>query len=226
MNKICLTLISLSLVSISNAQNVNSGPQDTPQPISAINISVSNVEETTADEFFEDAERNERRGDLNEALILFGKAAFEYNNDKKFSRYGASLLRMSNVHLLLSHYTEAEQVVLNAALKTYSRIGSKSGQMASYNQLGKIYFAANKLTQSLWFYSQQGMLAQQLKNNISYIDSVLGIALVKIKKKEYSLAMKDVDRAELLAKNAKITQFAQQIKSSRSTIAEKQNIKK
>jgi hypothetical protein len=41
-----------------------------------------------------------------------------------------------------------------------------------------------------------------------------------------SLAIKDVDRAELLAKNAKITQFAQQIKSSRSAIAEKQNIKK
>ncbi|MFA6275497.1 MAG: hypothetical protein WC622_02040 [Pedobacter sp.] len=226
MNKICLTLVCLFLVSISNAQNVNSGPQDTPQPISAINISVSNVEETTADEFFEDADRNERRGDLNEALILFGKAAFEYNNDKKFSRYGASLLRMSNVHLLLLHYTEAEQVILNAALKTYSRIGSKSGQMASYNQLGKIYFAANKLTQSLWFYTQQGMLAQQLKNKTSYIDSVLGIALVKIKKKEYSLAIKDVDRAELLAKNAKITQFAQQIKSSRAAIAEKQSIKK
>lgn len=226
MNKICLTLVCLFLVSTSIAQNVNSGPQDTPQPISAINISVSNVEETSADEFFEDADRNERRGDLNEALILFGKAAFEYNNDKKFSRYGASLLRMSNVHLLLLHYTEAEQVVLNAALKTYSRIGSRTGQMASYNQLGKIYFAANKLTQSLWFYTQQGILAQQLKNNTSYIDSVLGIALVKIKKKEYALATKDVNRAELLAKNAKITQFAQQIKSSRSVIAEKQNVKK
>jgi hypothetical protein len=124
--------------------------------------------------------------------------------------------------MLLTHYTEAEQVVLNSALKTYSKIGSRSGQMASYNQLGKIYYAANKLTQSMWFYTQQGILAQQLKNNTSYIDSVLGIASIKIKKKEYSLATKDVNRAELLAKNAKITQFSQLIKSNRSLIAEKQ----
>jgi len=226
MNKICLALAGLFLIGTTNAQNVNSGPQDQPQIGSAINIAVSNVEGSTGDEFFADADRNERRGDLNEALTLFGKAAFEYNNDKKFSRYGAALLRMSNVHLLLSHYTEAEQVILNAALKTYSRIGSRSGQMASYNQLGKIYYAANKLTQSLWFYTQQGILAQQLKNNTSYIDSILGIALIKIKKKEFNLAIKDVNRAELLAKNAKITQFAQQIKNNRSVIAEKQALKK
>jgi len=222
MNKICLTLTLLFFFIASNAQNVNTGPQDAQQVGSAINIATSNIDESTGDEFFADAEKNERRGDLNEALTLFGKAAFEYNSDKKFSRYGAALLRMSNIHMLLTHYTEAEQVVLNAALKNYSRIGSKSGQMASYNQLGKIYFAANKLTQSLWFYTQQGILAQQLRNNTSYIDSVLGIALVKIKKKEYALAIKDVNRAELLAKNANITQFKQQIKNSRSVIAEKQ----
>ncbi|MDQ7949605.1 MAG: hypothetical protein REI78_06915 [Pedobacter sp.] len=226
MYKFFLALICLFFAASSMAQNVNSGPQDTPQFGTAINIAVSPSEESDGDEFFADAEKNEKKGDLNEALTLFGKAAFEYNNDKKFSRYAAALLRMSNVHLLLAHYTEAEQVVLNAALKTYSRIGSRSGQMAAYNQLGKIYYAANKLTQSLWFFTQQGILAQQLKNNTSYIDSVLGIALIKIKKKEYYLATKDVNRAELLAKTARITQFAQQIKNSRQVIAEKLTVKK
>ncbi|WP_199136328.1 hypothetical protein [Pedobacter sp. ASV12] len=227
MNKIHLALASLFFASAAFAQNVNSGPQETQNAVgNAINIAVSLKDETNGDEFFADAERNERQGDLNEALTLFGKAAFEYNNDRKFSRYGAALLRMSNIHLLLSHYTEAEQVVLNAALKTYAKIGSKAGQMAAYNQLGKIYYAANKLTQSLWFYTQQGILAQQLRNNTSYIDSVLGIAQVKIKKKEYGLATKDVNRAELLAKNAKITQFSQQIKNSRLLITEKTGLKK
>ncbi len=222
MNKFFLALVCSFFAVNAIGQNVISGPQDVTQGAPAINIAVSNTDESTGDEFFADAERNERKGDLNEALTLFGKAAFEYNNDKKFSRYGATLLRMSNLHMLLTHYTEAEQVVLNAALKTYSRIGSRSGQMASYNQLGKIYFAANKLTQSLWFYTQQGILAQQLKNNTSYIDSVLGIAAIKIKKKEYNLATKDLNRAELLAKNAKITQFTQLIKSNRSIITERQ----
>lgn len=226
MNKFCLTLGLLFGVVVAFAQNVNSGPQESPQFGTAINIAVSMADESSGDEFFADAERNEKRGELHEALTLFGKAAFEYNIDKKFSRYGAALLRMSNVHLLLSHYTEAEQVVLNAVLKTYSRIGSRSGQMAAYNQLGKIYLAANKLTQSLWFYTQQGILAQQLKNSTSYIDSVLGIAQVKIKKREYNLATRDVNRAESLAKNAGITQFAQQIKANRQTIADKQAAKK
>jgi tetratricopeptide (TPR) repeat protein len=225
MNKIYLGFLFLFTASLVSAQSINSGPQESVQPSAAINVAASITDVSIGDEYFADAEKNERKGDLNEALNLFGKAAFEYNNDKKFSRYAATLLRMSNVHLLLSHYTEAEQVILNAALKTYARIGNRPGQMASYNQLGRIYLAANKLTQSLWFYTQQGILAQQLKNNTSYIESVLGIALVKIKKKEYFLAIKDVNRAELLAKNARITQFAQQIKTSRSTIADKQGKK-
>ena len=226
MNKICLTLSVLFFASTVVAQNYNSGPQDVPQVGNAINIAVASNDESDGDEFFEDAERNERKGELNEALTLFGKAAFEYNNDRKFSRYGATLLRMSNVHMLLTHYVEAEQVVLNAALKTYSKIGSRAGQMASYNQLGKIYLAANKFTQSMWFYTQQGILARQLGNNTSYIDSVIGLALVKIKKKEYNLALKDLNRAELLAKSSKITQFNQQIKSNRAVIADKQAGKK
>ncbi|RZK57411.1 MAG: hypothetical protein EOO87_02985 [Pedobacter sp.] len=226
MNKICLTLAFSLLAVLVNAQNANFAPQEVTQGGSAINIAVAAKEDSDGDEFFEDAEKNERRGDLNEALTLFGKAAFEYNNDKKFSRYAASLLRMSNVHMMLTHYTEAEQVILNAALKTYSKIGSRTGQMASYNQLGKIYLASNKLTQSLWFYTQQGILAQQLKNNTSYIDSILGIAAVKIKKREFNLATKDVNRAELLAKNYKISQFSQLIKNTRSAIADKGALKK
>ena len=226
MKKICLTFSFLLVIIQAGAQHINSGPQDAPQVGSAINIAVAQNDENLADEFFEDAERNEKRGDLNEALTLFGKAAFEYNNERKFSRYGATLLRMSNIHLLLTRYTEAEQVILNAALKTYSKIGSRAGQMASYNQLGKIYLAANKFTQSMWFYTQQGILARQLGNNTSYIDSVIGLALVKIKKREYTLASRDLNRAELLAKTSKITQFNQQIKANRSIIAEKQAAKK
>ena len=219
-------LIGFWITSNVFAQSSNSGLQDVNTYGPAINVAVSSTDETEADIFFADAERNERRGDLNEALTLFGKAAFEYNSDKKLTKYAASLLRMSNVHLLLLHYTEAEQVVLNVVLKTYSRIGNKSGQMASYNQLGKIYYGANKLTQSMWFFTQQGILAQQLKNNSSYIESILGIATVKIKKREYNLALKDIDKAETLAKYFKMYQFNSQIKSNKATIVEKQLGKK
>lgn len=226
MNKICLALFCCWITSNALAQHNNSGPQDVPVYVPTINVAVSSSDETEADIFFADAERNERRGDLNEALTLFGKAAFEYSSDKKLTKYAASLLRIGNVHLQLSHFNEAEQVVLNVALKTYSRIGSKSGQMAAYNQLGKIYFGANKLTQSMWFFTQQGILAQQLKNNSAYIESLLGIAAIKIKKREYGLALKDVKKAETLAKHFKMNQFNGQIKSSKAAIVEKQLGKK
>lgn len=179
------------------------------------------VVKPTADALFANAERNERSGNLNEALVLFKKAAFEYRFHKKLIKYGTTLLRLSNVHLALNQLVDAEQVALNLALKNYARIGSTVGQMETFNMLAKIYFEANKLPQSLWFYSQQGISAQRLKNKASYIDSVLGIAEIKIKKKEFYLATKDVNRAELLAKNANIAKFAAQIQKSRNVIAQK-----
>ena len=225
MNKICLVFVYLLFVFSLQAQTLKPDPQEANYPANAINIAMTLTEETIADDYFNDAEKHERKGDLNMALALFGKAAFEYNNINKYSRYGASLLRMSNVHLALTHYVEAEQIILNSALKTYSKIGNKAGQMLCYQYLGRVYLASNRLTQSLWFYTQQGILAQQLKNNTAYIESLLGIASVKIKKKEYAMATKDVDRAEVLAKDAKTSQFVPQIKYNRAMIAEKQATK-
>lgn len=200
--------------------------QQPPSVNGAVNIVVSNLDESEGDSYFADAERNERRGDLNDAITLYGKAAFEYNSSKKFTQYGSALLRLANVHYQLAHYTEAEQVTLNVALKNYSKIGSKAGQMESYNQLGKIYLAADKLTQSLWFYTQQGILARQISDNNAYIDSILGIVQVKTKKKEYSLALKDLNRAELLAKSSNLGRFKNQIREARAQIPAKVTAKK
>ena len=69
-------------------------------------------------------------------------------------------------------------------------------------------------------------MAQQLKNNLAYIESILGIATVKIKKGEYNLALKDIDKAETLAKYFKLYQFNSQIRSNKATIVEKQLGKK
>lgn len=98
--------------------------------------------------------------------------------------------------------------------------------MESYGQLGRIYFAANKLTQSLWFYTQQGILAQQIGNNNAYIDSILGLAQVKTKKKEYTLAARDLNRAELLARSSSLTRFKTQIREARAQIPAKAMAKK
>lgn len=217
MKKSCLALIFSCLGIHVVAQNTHLLPPSAPGG-SSINIVVSNLDEDEGNAYFAEAEKNERKGELNEAVTLYGKAAFEFNSSKKLARYGSALLRLSNAHYLLAHYTEAEQVVLNVALKNYSKLGSKSGLMESYSQLGRIYLASSKLTQSLWFYTQQGIVAKQVGNNRAYIESVLGIANVKIKKKEYIMASRDLNRAELLAKGSNITLFKGQIKDARALI--------
>ena len=227
MNKSWLAIISLFISLPVMSQNNQLLADDPHAPVTgAMNIVVSSMDEEEGNTYFAEAEKNERRGELDEAVTLFGKAAFEYNSAKQYARYGNALMRLSNVHLQLSHYTEAEQVVLNVALKNYAKIGSKVGQMESYNQLGRIYLALNKYTQSMWFYTQQGILAKQIGNNNAYIESVLGIANVKIRKKEYTLATRDLNRAELLARSASSGQFKSKIKDARAVIAAKLSAKK
>ncbi|WP_158796552.1 hypothetical protein [Pedobacter sp. L105] len=223
MYKLCFAAVCLIFSYPAMSQTTSFVQQDPNFGSGSISIAVSGTDDANGDNYFHEAEKNEKNGQLYDALTLFGKAAFEYNNTGNFSRYGASLLRLSNIHYLLEHYAEAEQVILNVALKSYSRFGNRTGQMASYGQLGKIYLAANKLTQSMWFYTQQGILARQNNNNASYIDSILGLAQVKIRKKEYALAMKDINRAELFARASKISQYKGQIQQAKNSIAERKN---
>ncbi|MFP5079107.1 hypothetical protein [Pedobacter sp. JCM 36344] len=225
MNKSWLTIVFLGFATQAMTQTSHFLPQQGPSDAS-INIAVSSDDENNGNSYFEEAEKNERKGELNEAITLFGKAAFEYNSSRQLDRYGSALLRLSNVHYLLAHYTEAEQVILNVALKNYSKLGSKSGLLDSYSQLGKIYLADTKYTQSLWFYTQQGILAKQLGNSRAYIESVIGIANVKIKKKDYILASRDLTRAELLASASNFNQYKLQIREARALIPIKKALKK
>jgi len=227
MTKIVLAFVSLFASLQLHAQNIDrSDIQESNSGGSAINITVSKFDLADGNTFFEEAENLERKGDFNEALTLFGKAAFEYNAAKNFNRYGQAIIKMSNMHYQLGRFIDAEQILLNVALKNYSKMGSKAGLMNTYSSLGKVYLASNKYTQSMWFYTQQGILAKQLKSNNSYIESVLGIAQVKIRKKDYTLALRDLKTAEWLANSIKTSQYKNQIKDARETIAGKTAIKK
>ncbi|TCD29465.1 hypothetical protein EZ456_00160 [Pedobacter psychrodurus] len=225
MTKIVLALIGLFASLQLQAQNIDKSEIQEPNG-SAINIAVSKFDLEDGNSFFEEAEDSERKGDYNEALTLFGKAAFEYNAVKNFNRYGQAVIKMSSMHYQLGRFTDAEQILLNVALKNYSKTGNRAGVMNTYNLLGKVYLANTKYTQSMWFYTQQGILAKQLKSNNSYIESILGIAQVKIKKKDFTLALRDLKSAEWLANSIKSTQYKTQIKDAREMIASKTTSKK
>ncbi|NII84098.1 MULTISPECIES: hypothetical protein [unclassified Pedobacter] len=225
MTKIVLALIGLFASLQLQAQNIDKSEPQEPNG-SAINIAVSKFDLEDGNSFFEEAEDLERKGDYNEALTLFGKAAFEYNAVKNFNRYGQAIIKMSSMHYQLGRFTDAEQILLNVALKNYAKTGNKAGVMNTYNLLGKVYLANTKYTQSMWFYTQQGILAKQLKSNNAYIESILGIVQVKIKKKDFTLALRDLKSAEWLANSIKTTQYKTQIKDAREMIASKTTNKK
>jgi len=227
MKKFCLLTLFCSVVFFAKAQNATAPGFDQNNTQFSVNLAVlGSSNRSTADNLFDEGERYERFGDFDNAAFMFNKAANEYKQDKKYNLYGTTLIRLSNIYLSQANFVEAEHVVLKQVLKNYARIGSRSGQMSAYQQLGKIYLAANKLPQALWFYTQHGILAQQLQDKNAYIESVLGIASVKIKKKDYLLASKDLNTAELLSKNANTIQYNQIIKNNRAIIAEKTVTKK
>ncbi|MFC4212008.1 hypothetical protein ACFOWA_12485 [Pedobacter lithocola] len=226
MTKMVLAFICLFTSLQLCAQNIDKADQEPGFGGSAINIAVSKYDLAEGTNYFEDAQSLEKKGDFNEALTLFGKAAFEFNAVKNFNLYCQALIKMSNMHYQLGRFTDAEQILINVVLKNYSKMGSRVGQMNTYNILGKVYLADSKYTQSMWFYTQQGILAKQLRSNTSFIESVLGLAQVKIRKKDFTLATKDLNQAELLAKAIKNSQYKAQIKDARDIIASKTTPKK
>ena len=197
-----------------------------PVPGGPINITYYNPATLNADDYFYEANQNEQKGDLKVALALYDKAATGFSTSRRMSQYCLTLLRLSNVHMLMNNYSKAEKLVLEGALMNYSKLGSISGEMDAYQQLAKIYLAADKLTEALWFSTQQGILAQRLSNQNAYISSLLGLAQVKIKKQEFNLANYDINRAETLARSNNYTDFSGQISDARKAIADGQNPKK
>lgn len=227
MLKIVLAVICLFSTLQIQAQTVEKGDYQSPNgPSNAISIAVSKFDLADGNSLFIAAEDFEKKGDYNEALTLFGKAAFEYNVIRNFNRYGQAIMKMSNMHYQLGRFTDAEQILINVAVKNYSKMGSKTGLMTTYNLLGKVYLASNKYTQSMWFYTQQGIIAKQLNRNVSYIESVLGIVQVKIKKKDFTLALRDLKTVEWLASSIKTSQFKDQIRDAREMIVSKSTSKK
>jgi tetratricopeptide (TPR) repeat protein len=221
-----LSLLILLFLAVNVKAQIPDITVSRPVPGGPINITYYNPATLNADDYFYEADQNERKGDLKVALALYDKAASGFSMSRRMPQYCLTLLKLSNVHMLMNNFSKAEKLVLEGALMNYSKLGSISGEMDAYQQLAKIYLAADKLTESLWFSTQQGILAQRLSNQNAYISSLLGLAQVKIKRQEFSLANYDLNRAETLARSNNYSDFTGQIRDARKAIADGQNIKK
>lgn len=225
MRKVALVLIASLIYFSANAQSVDSpekiDSQDQNAGGAAINIAVSKYDLADGNTYFDEASTFVQKGEFDEALTFFGKAAFEYSTVKNYNKYGQAIIKMSDMHYRLGNFKEAEDILLNVAVKNYSKLHSTSGLMNTYFLLGNTLLAQNKYTQSMWFYTQQGILAEQLGNQNSVIQSLLGVMQVKIKKKDFSLALRDLKSAERMARAKNTAQFGDEISEARKTITGK-----
>lgn len=223
MIKIASTFFAMLFFCISaSAQSIEKIElQDSNTGGTAINIAVSKYDLSTGNDYFDEANSFLQKNDFTQALQFFSKAAFEYSVVKNYNKYGQAVIKMSNMHYKLGNFKESEDILLNVAVKNYSKLHSNDGLMNTYYLLGNSLLAQNKYTQSMWFYTQQGILAKRLGNKNSIIESLLGVVQVKIKKKDFALALRDLKSAELLAKARNTTQYGDEITAARRTIAER-----
>jgi len=119
------------------------------------------------------------------------KATFEY------------LFWKNNMLLALGNANQVESHILNGILARASRNG-KIKEWECYYQLGKSYLQQQKMVQAKWFFVQALTLSNGFNSKIPKIKSLLMLAKVKSKVKDYSLAIQDLKVAENLSERNKL----------------------
>lgn len=109
-----------------------------------------------------------------------------------------ALLQQNDLMLRAGHLKHAEQQILTKILLMAYRMNSKQAEMNCYQQLGRVYWHQNKFTEAKWFFVQANILAKKLNHSVGIIRSLLMLAKVKNKIKDYSLALADLKLANNL----------------------------
>jgi len=85
------------------------------------------------------------------------------------------------------------------AIHQYSRYSDTLGLRNSYDVLTKIYHDEKKYTQAKWFILQSNSLSRAKNDLPNIITSLIELASIKTDIKDYSLAMRDLNEATIIA---------------------------
>ncbi|QEK52268.1 hypothetical protein FYC62_11915 [Pedobacter aquae] len=109
-----------------------------------------------------------------------------------------ALLQQNELMLRAGNLKQAEQQILTKILLMAYRMNSKQAEMNCYQQLGRVYWHQNKFTEAKWFFVQANILANKLHHRVGTIRSLLMLAKVKNRIKDYGLALADLKLANSL----------------------------
>ncbi|MFD1629077.1 hypothetical protein [Pseudopedobacter beijingensis] len=110
----------------------------------------------------------------------------------------------AKLYLAVGEYKAAEDLLMKKALMKSYKFGDKEAEMKVYYLLGQRYFITVNDTESLWFYLQAATLSEKLRQYDYTIQSLLMVSEIKMKRKDYSLALQDLRKVEdLIVANPK-----------------------
>jgi len=159
------------------------------------------------------------KGDIGRALKYSNAlvdAAEGLKNPKFVAEGYNSLISLWTIQ---KRFKEAETLILKKALPlNYYKLKDQTGTIGCYDQLAGIYSQQKKFSEAKWFYIQSNMLARKVNNSKGIVNSLLGLAHVKVAIGDYQLAFNDLKEAERLSLKHNFNYNLIEIKSTLSDL--------
>ncbi|MBE8722880.1 tetratricopeptide repeat protein [Sphingobacterium pedocola] len=155
------------------------------------------------------------------SLLIYSKKFIEAGNyeeayyqqavkDKSIVEQAESLVKIAKIQAQDKDFKSAENTIIRKAIPLFNRSKHYEGKILAWQELASIYQMQNKHTEAQWFLIQARDLAETKKfpNELAEIEYML--ASSKFIQKNYSVAKKELDRANNLARkeNNKLLQLA------------------
>lgn len=155
------------------------------------------------------------------SLLIYSKNFMEAGNyeeayyqqavkDKSIVEQAESLVKIAKIQAQDKDFNSAENTIIRKAIPLFNRSKHYEGKLLAWQELASIYQMQNKHTEAQWFLIQARDLAEtkNFPNELAEIEYML--ASSKIIQKNYSVAKKELDRANNLARkeNNKLLQLA------------------
>ncbi|RYZ96524.1 MAG: hypothetical protein EOP47_23695 [Sphingobacteriaceae bacterium] len=90
-----------------------------------------------------------------------------------------------------------------AALHLYSKYNDTTGLRTCYDNLATVYHSQKKYSQAKWFTLQSNHLSRVINDVPNIIASLIKLAAIKTDIKDYTLAMQDLNEAQVLSNKSK-----------------------
>ena len=152
-----------------------------------------------------------------EAAKYLLKSSISYDSVGLKTVAGGTYIKLATIKVMQKKYDEAEALIMK---KGYPLCGP-ADNLACYQLLARMYQEQNRFSEAKWYYLQANTLSRKLQDTTSIITSLTSLGRVKTSIKEYVLALKDLNEAEMLAQTSEYSKLLPEIKSAQQALQAK-----